>query len=126
MDAEKKIFVIDDEEIVRELLAEVLSNSGFQVMTAESGHIGLDYFRQPDCRYDLVIVDMSMPDMNGMEVCRELRKIAPVQKIMITTGSYPNAEEIAELKQNGIEHIVKKPFNLNELIRLVRSELGCS
>lgn len=126
MDTEKKILVVDDEEIVRQLLVEVLSESGFQVIAAENGIAGLDHFRQPDCRYDHVIVDMSMPGMNGMEVCRELKKINPDQKIMVATGNYSTDDELAEMKKTGIAHVLRKPFNLNELISLLKSERGCS
>ncbi|MBI5849234.1 MAG: response regulator [Nitrospirae bacterium] len=126
MDTEKKILVIDDEEIVRELLAEVLSESGFQVITAENGLKGLDYFRQPDCRFDLVMVDMSMPGMDGLEVCREMREINPAQKVMMATGSYSSDDELAEMKKNGIDHVIRKPFNLKELVSLLRRELDCS
>ncbi len=126
MDTEKKILVVDDEEIVRELLIDVLSESGFQVMTAENGLVGLDLFRQPDRKYDLVIVDMSMPGMDGIEVCRELRKIDPAQKIMMATGNYSTDDELAELKKIGIDQILRKPFNLNAMVSLLRSELGCS
>lgn len=123
---EKKILAIDDETIVLELLVDMLSESGFQVITAESGRSGLDLFSRADCRFDLVITDLSLPDMTGFEVCRELRQINPAPIIMIATGRYVTDEEISELKQNGIENIIRKPFNLNELISLLRSELGCS
>ena len=123
MAATRTILVIDDEKIVRELLTEVLSDIGVQVTTAENGPAGLNHFRKPDCNYDLVIVDMSMPVMDGPEVCKEIRKINPVQKIIIATGSYSTDKELAELKKNGISHIVKKPFNMGELISLLRSEM---
>ncbi len=124
MAAAKKILIVDDEEIVRELLVEVLSDSGFQAFTAENGLIALDLFRRPEMRFDLVIVDMSMPGMNGPEVCRELRKINPSQKLIIATGSVSTDEELAELKSNGISDVVKKPFNLGEMLLLFESVIG--
>lgn len=124
MNSTKQILVVDDEEIVRDLLTEVLAGLGFQVSTAEDGPSGLNMFRKPDCCYDLVIVDMSMPGMNGPEVCREIRKARPSQKIIISTGNCSTDEEIAELKTCGVEHIISKPFNLGNLISLLRDELG--
>jgi len=124
MAADKKILIVDDEEIVRELLVEVLSDSGFQTVTAENGLIALDLFSKPDMRFDLVVVDMSMPGMNGPEVCREIRKINPSQKLIIATGSFSTDEELAELKGNGISDIVKKPFNLGELLSLFERVMG--
>ncbi|MBI5634187.1 MAG: response regulator [Nitrospirae bacterium] len=125
MDTQKKILVIDDEEIVRELLTDVFSESGFQVMTAENGLAGLEHIRQPGSRYDLVIIDMSMPGMGGIEVCRELRKLKPDQKIMIATGNYSTDDELSEMKKNGVEHVLRKPFNFNEMIGLLRCVMNC-
>jgi CheY-like chemotaxis protein len=124
MNSTKQILVVDDEEIVRDLLSEVLSGFGFQVSTAEDGPSGLNMFRKPDCCYDLVIIDMSMPGMPGPEVCREIRKTNPTQKIVIATGSCSTDEEIAELKKSGINNILSKPFNLAILTRLLRDVLG--
>lgn len=116
-----KILIIDDEEIVRDLLAEVLSDADFQAVTAENGLVALDLFRNAETVFDLVIVDMSMPGMSGPEVCKALRTINPFQKIIIATGNYSTDEEVAELKKNGISQIVRKPFNMGELFSIIDS-----
>jgi len=112
------------EEIVRELLLEVLSDGDFQAVAAENGLVAIDIFRKPETRFDLVIVDMSMPGMDGPELCKELRKINPSQKIVLATGNYSTDEEIAELKRDGISQIVRKPFKMAEMLSLFECPIG--
>jgi two-component system cell cycle sensor histidine kinase/response regulator CckA len=124
MTTTKTILIVDDEEIVRELLVDMLSDAGFQVVTAENGLIAIDLFKKPDTRFDLVVVDMSMPYMDGPEVCREIRKINSSQKLIIATGSYLTDEEIGELKENGITQIIRKPFHMGEMLSLFERVMG--
>lgn len=114
----RRILIVDDEVIVRELLADVLSDMDIEAITAESGFEALNLFTKPDVRFDLVVVDMCMPGMGGPEVCKELRKINPLQKIVIATGNYSTDDEIAELKTNGITNLIRKPFNMSAMLSL--------
>jgi len=127
MTAIRTILIVDDEEIVRELLADMLSDTDMQAVTAESGLVALDMYRKPEAHFDLVVVDMSMPGMDGPAVSREIRKLNPSQKIIIATGSYGTDAELAELKKIGIADIMRKPFTMEEMLSVferVMSEEG--
>lgn len=121
----KTILVVDDEEIVRDLLRYALSEEGYNVLTAENGFEALDIIRNPDCRCNLAIIDFSMPGMDGIELSGKIRAELPEQKVMMSTGSYSTEEEISELKKKGIADVIRKPFNIAELLVLIEKELGC-
>ncbi len=119
------ILVVDDDEIIRNLLMHALSEHGFHVLTANSGYEALEFFKKNTSGCDLVVIDQSMPGMSGLEVCEEVISTMPSQKIIMTTGDYVSEEEIAEMKGKGINHVIRKPFNIIGLISLLKTELGC-
>jgi CheY-like chemotaxis protein len=121
----KTILIVDDEEIVRELLEYALEEEGFEVLTAENGFQAIEMFGDSSLSCDLAIVDFSMPGMDGLEVCRKMAEMRPSQKLMISTGSYSTDEEIEEIKKNGILEVIRKPFNVSDVLRLLNDQLGC-
>lgn len=125
MEKKKTILVVDDEEIVRDLLSYSLTEQGYLVLTAENGHAALEIFSTHNVACDLAIVDLSMPGMTGIEVCEKLKAIHPAQRVMLSTGSYSSEEDIEKLKNIGICHILRKPFNMIGLITLLKNELEC-
>jgi two-component system, cell cycle sensor histidine kinase and response regulator CckA len=123
---EKTILVVDDDQIIRDLLRYSFSEQGFHVLTAENGFDALDLFADEAFRCDFAIIDQSMPGMTGMDFCRQLRELRPVLKIIISTGGYASESDFEDVKALGIIRLIRKPFNLGDLIALLKSELGCS
>jgi two-component system, OmpR family, KDP operon response regulator KdpE len=114
-----KILVVDDEPQIRRMMRVTLSGSGYQVFEARSGEDALDKFRTH--LPDLVILDLNMPGMDGLEVCREIRSTSEVPIIVLTVR---NAEqEKVRALDAGADDYVTKPFGIPELLARIRAAL---
>ncbi|MBN1517831.1 response regulator [Candidatus Sumerlaeota bacterium] len=114
-----RILVVDDEEMIRDVLKAMLSRLGFEAITAEDGLKGLSLFKQNNGRIACVILDLTMPKMNGMETYQEIRKISPATPIMITSGY--TEQELAD--KHEVKHccFLQKPYQIDKLRMKLRS-----
>lgn len=108
----ERILVVDDELFVRELLLEFLSAQGYDVSLADSGEKAVELMQTQPA--DLVLVDLKMPGINGIEALRQIKKIAPDILAIIMTG-YPTIESSIEALRHGAYDYVIKPFKLDDL-----------
>lgn len=108
----ERILVVDDELFVRELLLEFLSAQGYDVSLADSGEKAVELMQTQPA--DLVLVDLKMPGINGIEALRQIKKIAPDVRAIIMTG-YPTIESSIEALRHGAYDYVIKPFKLDDL-----------
>jgi two-component system, cell cycle sensor histidine kinase and response regulator CckA len=115
-----KILIVEDEEMVRRATAEFLQVSGFEVLTAADGVLGLEVMSDHG-DVDLVITDVVMPRMKGTEMAAQLRREYPDIPILFITGYTQIPVELAEFEGAAILH---KPFALSEITRSVQSLLG--
>jgi CheY-like chemotaxis protein len=107
-----KIMVIDDEEGIRSLLDTLLTRKGYDVVLADGGRKGLELFRRE--RPDVVVLDLKMPEMDGVAVLQQIRNLNPGQPVIILTGArLPEAEE--QLRAFGVSEYVEKEFSLHRL-----------
>jgi len=115
-----KILIVDDEPEMVEELKEILESEGYIVDSAFNGEEALLKFNKGGI--NLVLLDIKMPRMNGVEVYRKMRKINSSIPIIIVTGSFAkkNAEQIL---QEGADAIIYKPFEVEELLTLIRKEI---
>ncbi len=113
------ILVVDDEPTLRETLAEALEGDGFRVITAADGREALLRFREH--RPDLVVLDLMLPELSGVEVCRILRQEAGVPILMLTAKS-SEIDKVLGLEL-GADDYVTKPFSLRELIARIHAVL---
>jgi len=113
------VLVVEDEPTVRETVAEALAADGLRVVTASDGRQALERFRaeQPD----LVLLDLMLPELSGMEVCRILRRESSVPIIMLTARD-SEVDKVVGLEV-GADDYVTKPFSLRELQARVRAHL---
>ncbi len=116
---QRTVLVVEDEPTVRETVAEALAADGLRVITAADGRQALDRFRaeQPD----LVLLDLMLPELSGMEVCRILRRESSVPIIMLTARD-SEVDKVVGLEV-GADDYVTKPFSLRELQARVRAHL---
>jgi two-component system, OmpR family, KDP operon response regulator KdpE len=114
-----RILVIDDEPQIRRIMRETLTNEGYEVDDAKNGMEGLEKLRQ--FRPDLVLLDINMPDMGGVEVCKFIRGDSNVAIIMLTVRK-SEADKVAALDA-GADDFVTKPFSTPELLARVRATL---
>jgi two-component system KDP operon response regulator KdpE len=114
-----KILVVDDEPQIIRVLRHILTAHKYVVRTAEDGESALEVFSE--WKPDLVLTDLQMPNMNGMELCRRLRKLSDVPIIIVTVRD--EEEAIVEALDTGADDYVTKPFGTNELLARIRSSL---
>lgn len=114
-----RILVVDDEQAVLDLLVYNLSNAHYEVMTADNGRQALDLARQASP--DLILLDLMLPEVDGLDVCRELRHTSKVPIIMITA----RGEEVDRVVglELGADDYICKPFSVRELMARVKAVL---
>ena len=114
-----KLLVIEDEKVLRETLAYNLSAQGFQVETAEDGIKAMEVFSSSE--FDLLILDIMLPGIDGFEICRRVRQKSNVPILMLTARD----EEIDRVVglEVGADDYMGKPFSMRELIARVRAML---
>ena len=114
------ILVVDDEEVVRLLLTEILEGHGYKVITTASGIEAVDYFRENSNSIDLVFLDMIMPEMDGKATFEAIRRIDNSVPVLLTSGYYE--EEISrELIEKGALGMVHKPYKSDVLVSRIRN-----
>jgi CheY-like chemotaxis protein len=112
------VLLVDDDNTVREVTASILRELGYVVLEVGSGGAALDLL-DGDTNVDLALLDFAMPDMNGMDVARQLQSRCPTLPVLFVTG-YVNKTELAEI---GDGRIIKKPFVGDELANKVNAAL---
>lgn len=113
-----RILVIDDEDIIRSLFKTILKEEGHIVVTASTGAEGIQYVKQRD--FDLVFLDLKLPDMDGAEVLREIKNVRPTLLVTIVTG-YPGSEMMEKALKEGPLGVMNKPFSDSDIIAAVNS-----
>ena len=117
----KTVLVVDDEEHVRSITELMLSQFGLKVLTAEDGLDGIRQVQAHGDLIDLVIMDLTMPKMNGERAFREMRQIRPEIRVLLTSGY--NESEATSLHEAGIVGFLQKPFELEDLLKAVEKGL---
>src|SRR6266436_4451071 len=114
-----RILLVDDEQAVQTLLAYPLRKEGYEVVAATTGQEALERFREG--KFDLVVLDVMLPQLDGFDVCRELRARSAVPIIMLTA----KAEEFDKVLglELGADDYITKPFSLREFRSRVRAVL---
>lgn len=112
----EKILVVDDELIMRNFLAEALKRKGIEVMTAENGQKALAILQ--DNAFDMVITDMNMPNVTGMEVLKKAKELSPATLVIVITA-YGSIENAVEAMKAGAFHYIIKPFSVDNLTTLI-------
>jgi len=117
----KPILIVEDEAIMRESLRDWLTDSGYQVETADEGEEALRTIAERD--FGVVILDLRLPGKDGLEVLRKAKAQSPQLKGIIITA-YPSVQTAVEAMKEGAVDYLTKPFDLNELEKLIRETLG--
>jgi DNA-binding NtrC family response regulator len=115
-----KILVIDDEDIVRISCSRTLTPGGFEVKLAKNGQDGLKMLGEE--KFDLVLTDLKMPDMDGIEVLRKIKQDRPEVEVIIITG-YQTVDTAVKAIKLGAFDYIEKPFTPDALISAVSKAL---
>jgi len=116
----ERILVVDDEELVRLVIRAVLAYRGYQITEATDGEDALRKYAKGLQPYDLVLMDLHMPGLNGREALVEIRRRDPSAKAILFSGTLPEHDTTHELRD---VRLLQKPFENQELVRLVRATL---
>ena len=120
----RRILVVDDEPAARLLANRVFSEAGYEVTTVESGFECLDQFRKRPNWFDLILLDLSMPFMDGEETFRRLRTINPLVVVLLSTGFFAEAQgRVERMLSGGLSGFIRKPHRPDELLAKVQSIL---
>jgi len=122
MPDQANILVIDDEQIMREGCSRILSKDGWAVITAENGKQGLEVIQTDPKIIDLILLDLMMPGVSGMEVLDQVRNIDPSLLVIVITG-YATVESAVEAMKKGAYDFIPKPFTPDQLRIVVRRAL---
>ena len=116
------ILVIDDDQTMREGCSRILSKSGWTVLTAEKGQNGLDEIRSHPGEIDVVLLDLMMPGVSGMEVLEQSLAMVPDLLVIVITG-YATVESAVEAMKKGAYDFIPKPFTPDQLRMIVKRAL---
>ena len=120
--AGKRILVVDDEEMIRHTIRDVLMGFGCEVDIAANGSEAID--RLADGHYDLVVSDINMPGADGYEVFAEARRCLPrAQVLLITAFGYDKDHSVMRARDEGLGHVLLKPFKVDQLLEACRNVL---
>jgi two-component system response regulator (stage 0 sporulation protein F) len=117
----KKILVVDDEAGIRSLLFDLLSGEGFKVTLASDGQESLEQMEND--RFDLLITDINMPRLNGIEMLKRMKTAGRQEKVIVMTGK-PNQLQEGVVDIPEVFSKLKKPFGVAHFMKVVTSALG--
>ncbi len=113
--SEKKILVVDDEKAIVNLLKQAFARAGFEVVTAGSAEEALKVLETEDIY--VMFLDLNLPQMNGIELCRRIKKDKPMSVIFAVTG-YASLFELVDCREAGFEDYFKKPADIKTLVKV--------
>lgn len=119
------VLLVDDDPQVRAVASKMLEMQGFTVMTADDGAAGVELFRRHADEFALVVLDLAMPVMDGVEAFREMIRVRPDVRVVLSTG-YDEARACERLSGEGLAGFIQKPYRLASLREVVRGLLDGS
>ncbi len=108
-----RVLVVDDEKGIRDLFCRVLETAGYEVETAESGEQALEILEQN--KFQLLLFDLNLPGIDGIELCKKVRKILPISIIIAITG-YASLFHLHDCRQAGFDDYFIKPVSIKTLL----------
>jgi len=112
-----RILVVDDELLIRDLLYDFFSAQDWDIAIAEDGHKAVEYLKNQD--FDVVLTDIKMPEIDGIELTGRIRSMYGDLPVVIMTG-YPSLDTALEALRHKVDDYVIKPFNVNQLFKVVK------
>ncbi len=119
----QKVLLLDDEPILTTVLERLLIRLNYQVTSRNSAREAVALFQQDPAQFDLVITDLTMPEMNGLEVARQIRAIRPNLPILLASG-FSSAMMPEDMREAGIFELIEKPASMASLAEVVRRALA--
>jgi CheY-like chemotaxis protein len=121
MERQSTLMLVEDERILRGLVAQFLRTSGFRVLEAADGREAVDLYERQG-PFDLVVLDLNLPELDGVEVCRRIRRERRDQPILVCSASIL-PEHLESLGEQGVDRFLTKPFHPASLLDHVQRAL---
>lgn len=115
------ILLVDDEEMIRDVGRSIIESLGYRVITASNGKEAIEIYRDKSKEISLIIMDMVMPVMDGMTAFREIKRINPDVKVIISSGYSADKTDI--LEKEGFAGFINKPYRLSDVAEMIRKVL---
>lgn len=115
------ILIVDDELLIRDLLYDFFVGQGWATSIADNGQKALDILESR--RVDLVLTDIRMPIMDGLELTAELRASHPEVPVVLMTG-FPSVDTAVAALRNRVSDYITKPFNINQLYKVIEATIA--
>lgn len=121
---EKNVLIVDDEEIVLDVLQKMFSNLGYTTVVSNLGKDAMEKFSAGN--FNIVLLDLFMPDTNGFKLAQQIRNIRPDQEIVLVTGMGDrNGIDSYKLKECRIDYVLPKPFSFNKVKSIISQIESC-
>ncbi|MGH7162383.1 MAG: response regulator, partial [Planctomycetota bacterium] len=117
------VLVVDDERIVRDVAGRILKEAGYEVLAAEDGATGIELLRRHGASVSCVLLDLTMPGMNGEQVCKEMRRLQPGLPVVLSSG-YGETELLERMEGGTPDAFLRKPYTVEALTATLRKVLG--
>ena len=121
MAKKSSVLVVDDEDALRTVLSSELTNEGYEVRSASDGDEAIDELQK--AAFDLVLLDIKMPRLNGFEVLKFIKEHHPASKVVMLTG-FADLKNAIESKKLGADDFVSKPYDLVDLLTTIERVLS--
>ena len=116
MSDKKNILVVNDKRDMREILAEILKDAGYNVSMAEDGYKAIEKVKEVS--FAITFLDIRMPGIDGVQTLKEIKKISPETRVVMMTG-YPDKNLEKEAIKQGADTVIYKPFDRKKVIAIV-------
>ena len=120
-DKKKRILVVDDEIDLRDLLAHLLTGAGYEVESASDGEEAISILQKK--KLDLALLDIQMPNMNGIQVLKFINQHSPATKAIMLTG-YADLKYAMEAREYGAKDFISKPYKLEDVLSTISRVLS--
>ena len=119
----RTILVVEDEKLMLRLLEKTLSQHGYTVFTAADGEAALETYCRHKTEIDIVMLDVGLPKVKGVDVLHKLKCENPGVRVVIASG-YLEPVLRDEMREAGVEHFIQKPYRLDKLVETIQSLIG--
>lgn len=123
-DFNKRILVVEDDDISYLLIEEILSINNLTSARANCGIEAINYFSKNKEAFDLVLMDVRLPNLNGFEATKQIKEINPSVPIVAVTA-YTNAQSVIDCYNSGCDDFIAKPFEIDKFLSTVENYLVC-
>jgi DNA-binding response OmpR family regulator len=119
--ARGNILLVDDEKIILQIMSKILQSEGYTTALAETGHKAIETIKNSS--FDAALIDLGLPDINGMDLLRMIRTVRPTVKRIVLTGKMLTEEESKSLLQEA-DSLLTKPCKAQQLIEVLKTIIG--